>query len=271
MSMRVRTPMKFTLGCDPELFMADVSGKLKASCGKIGGSKKQPQPLEELGEGFAIQEDNVAIEFNIPPAASARAFVESVSRAMKYIGDGVNDMYNFHIVNMSAASWPDEELTAPAAQEFGCDPDYNAWTGQKNPRPSVDDKNLRSCGGHVHVGYDFTQAEFDHIKLVKCMDFFMGVPSVLMDEGGAARRPLYGKGGAYREKPFGVEYRPLSNFWTFNPKYQQWVWDNTARAVEAAQDGFDVDQYRDLILDAINNNNKRVASKLVREHSLEVV
>lgn len=258
----------FKLGCDPELFLADVTGKLRASCGLIGGSKEAPQPLTDLGEGYAVQEDNVAIEFNIPPASNAREFVNSVARTMKFLSDGVHNGLGFHIVNLSAASFPKDELVSPAALVFGCDPDFNAWTGKRNPKPKADDETLRSAGGHVHVGFD--KNKLDGKQLIKNMDFHMGVASVLMDKG-EKRKLLYGKRGAYREKDYGFEYRTLSNFWTFDPRLTQWVWDCTERAVEATVAGFAVDEYDEAILDAIDNNNKEVASYLVDKFKLEVV
>lgn len=259
---------KFTLGCDPEIFLADRNGRLKASCGLIGGTKAAPQPLIELGDHFAIQEDNVAIEFNIPPSSSRYEFTQNVHRAVKYIGDNVHQHLGLHLVlEESAASFPDDELVAPAAKEFGCDPDFNAWTGKRNPKPKADDANLRSCGGHVHVGYD---KRVSPAYLIRCMDLFLGVPSVLMDKG-ELRRKLYGKCGAYRDKSYGVEYRTLSNFWIKEPRFTEWVWNNTEKAYAAAEAQFQVGKYKDAILDAIDNNNKEAAIHLVKECNLEVL
>jgi hypothetical protein len=259
--------MNIKLGCDPELFLSDVTGKLRASCGLIGGTKADPQPLP-IGDGFAIQEDNVAVEFNIPPASNAKQFVESISKAMGFIGASVESMHGFRIVSLSAASFPKDQLVDPRAIEFGCDPDYNAWTGDRNPRPKAGDPTLRSCGGHVHIGFD--KDKMGSRNLIKMMDLYLGVPSVLMDNG-ELRKQLYGKAGAYREKPYGCEYRTLSNFWVFQDNLKRWVWESTERAVEAVDAQFVVDDYQDLILEAINNNNKDVARVLVDEFSLEVL
>jgi hypothetical protein len=258
---------RIKLGCDPELFLIDVTGKLRASCDKVGGSKHDPQPLVELGDGYAVQEDNVAIEFNIPPAESAQQYVESVKKTMLYLGEGMKKMHGFTIVNLSAASFPKDELQHPASQVFGCDPDFNAWTLRKNPRPHAEDPNLRSCGGHVHVGI---QGDVDPIRLIRCMDLFLGVPSVLMDKG-ELRKELYGKAGAFRTKDYGVEYRTLSNFWVFDDRLVKWVWDNTEKAVEAVESQFAIDNYKDSILDAINNNNKEAARFLINECQLELM
>lgn len=263
--------MKFRIGADPELFMASVDGHLKAACGRIGGTKQDPMPMG-IGPGFMIQEDNVAVEFNIPPAASADQLSENLQKALKEISGGVKRMYNFEIVNLSAASFPEEELQSDAARVFGCDPDFNAWTGKRNPRPSADDPNLRSCGGHIHIGVDDPQL-LPIRDFIKACDFFMGVPSVIMDKDGDKRRILYGKRGAYRPKPvYGVEYRTLSNFWIFNKSTTDWVWRNVDRALKAVEaQSVDFDGLDEAILDAIDNNNKNRARELIDKYDLEVV
>lgn len=260
--------MKFTLGCDPEVFLQDLHGAFKSSVGLIGGSKAHPMPLP-IGNGFSVQEDNVAMEFNIPPAASVEEYIKHIQSTLQFLTDGVKSSYGFTISSDSATSFPIEELQTPAAQTFGCDPDYNAWTGQKNPRPQVEDNTLRSCGGHIHVGVDKSQVNI--VNLIRAMDLYHGVPSVLMDKKGMKRRPLYGKRGAYREKPYGVEYRTLSNFWIFNPQYIDWVWRNTDRALSAVESQFPVEEYDEAILNAIDNNDIEAAEYLVKHLNLEVV
>lgn len=256
--------MNFTIGCDPEIFVADETS-LRSIVGRVGGSKEYPRPLEELGEGFAVQEDNVAMEFCIPPANSRDGFKKSVLSTVDYLEKLVRAQ-GLHIVMTSAESFPFEELLTPQAMMFGCDPDYNAWTGEVNERPQVDDITLRSAGGHVHVGCN----DVDVSELIKMMDLRMGVPSVLMDKG-ERRKQLYGKWGAHRKKPYGVEYRTLSNFWIFNEKYCDWVYDQTALALEHVSKGRSAEEYRDMIADAINNNNKNTAEQLVKLCNLEVV
>lgn len=264
---------KYKLGCDPELFLIDTSGVLRASCGKIGGTKTKPLPLP-IGDGYAVQEDNVAVEFNIPPAETAREFRQSISSTLHLLTARLGQQYGYTLSKESAASFPDEELESPQALEFGCDPDFNAWTGKVNPKPKADDPNLRSCGGHIHVGIDLQKTE-DKRRFIKLMDLYIGVPSVLMDRG-EKRKLLYGKAGAYRPQLYkgdihGVEYRTPSNFWIFDERLVTWVWDNTARAAEAVDSQFAIDEYKDSILQAINNNDKDMARFLVQQHNLEVV
>ncbi len=256
------------LGCDPEAFLVDISGGLRSSIGLIGGSKASPLPLP-LGDGYAVQEDNVALEFNIPPASNANEFINSINSTLKFLSDAVRDNYGLSIGQMSAASFPIDQLMDPAAQEFGCDPDYNAWTGKRNPKPKAEDKTLRSCGGHVHIGFD--REKHDAKKIIQMMDLHVGVPSVLMDQG-ELRKQLYGKAGAYRDKTYGAEYRTLSNFWIFKNDLIKWVWDNTERAVGAADAQLALSKEDEAcVVGCINNNDKRMAEGLVRKYGLELV
>jgi len=260
--------MKVTCGADPELFLVDHVGMLRSSIGKIGGSKDMPRPLP-LGDGFCVQEDNVAMEFNIPPAEGRDQFISSIETTLAFLTASVHDMYGYGLSHESAASFPEEELQDPAALVFGCEPDFNAWTKSINPKPKAEDHTLRSCGGHVHVGFNINEIQQEEV--IKMMDLHLGVPSVLMDNG-EKRKQLYGKYGAFRPKPYGAEYRTLSNFWIFDNRLIGWVWDNTIRSVNAAaarltlseEDGLDV-------ANAINNNDKALAWQLVSKFGLEVV
>jgi hypothetical protein len=89
-----------------------------------------------------------------------------------------------------------------------------------------------------------------------------------MDKG-EERKQLYGKAGACRIKSYGPEYRTLSNFWIFEERLIQWVWDNVGRALSNLSIDFDAESTS--IQEAINGNNKDLAKHLVQKYSLEVV
>lgn len=255
---------KLTLGCDPEIFLVDAAEALVSSIDRVGGSKYNPRPLEELGDGYAVQEDNVAVEFNIPPADTADDFVAKIKKTVDHLREMV-DLQGLHFSRLSAAHFPVEQLQDPRALEFGCEPDFNAWTGRKNPRPKAADKTLRSCGGHVHIG-GLKEVSEKHVRrVIQFADLTMGVPSVIVDKGDL-RKQLYGKHGAFRLKSFGGEYRTLSNFWIFDDDLVRWIWNNTALAVEMAEDSdFDVGPWHARVTEAIDNNNLVIANEIVKE------
>lgn len=250
--------IKFTIGGDPELFISK-HGKHLSAVGLIGGSKDQPRPLAR--EGFAILEDNVAVEFNIAPCHNHMEFIE----AIQYVMNGLkkNVLVDYDISQESAVVFDADQLDHPQAQEFGCEPDYNAWTRDINPRPCAADAALRSAGGHVHVG-----TTENPIEVIRAMDLFLGVPSTKMDKG-TLRRQLYGKAGSFRQKPYGCEYRTLSNFWIFSPDLIKWVYDQTEKAISFVNSGKVVsEEDGNLIQACINNNSGEAYEHLCKTHGL---
>ena len=240
----------FTIGCDPEIFLADHEDKIKSVIGLLGGDKWHPVKLTEVGH--AVLEDNVAVEFNIPPCSSFADFLREVKHTMQLVKERLPK--NLHYLPDSALSFPDSELNCEAAWVFGCDPDYNAWTMAENPKPHAEDKNLRSAGGHIHVGSSI--AVDAPIDVVRAMDVFLGVPSTQLDSLGAKRRSLYGGPGAFRFKPYGVEYRTLSNFWIFDDKHIEWAYVGTQKALDFVDSGKKVPQeHGDYVHAAIMNND----------------
>lgn len=218
--------MKITLGADPEVFFSSEQTPVSA-IGLIGGSKHDPK---SLGEGFAILEDNVAAEYNIPPASNIIDFSRYVERGLNHVIEHARK-YKLGISRRASYSFTSRELDNPQAQEFGCEPDFDAWTKSMNIKPEATDGNFRTCGGHIHVG---GVEHLDPFAVIRAMDLFLGVPSVFLDTD-KDRRQLYGKAGAFRPKDYGVEYRTLSNFWIFDPKLRYWVANATINAVEYAE------------------------------------
>ncbi|GAF96989.1 unnamed protein product, partial [marine sediment metagenome] len=114
------------------------------------------------------------------------------------------------------------ELDCDEARRFACDPDFDPYDISINVMaPDASEGTLRSCGGHIHLGNEKVGDDFDmQLEVVKTMDIFLGMPSLLLDKDPTSqrRRELYGKAGAHRPKPYGVEYRALGNFWLSHPK-----------------------------------------------------
>jgi len=250
------------VGADPEFFLQNTEGKLISAVGLIGGNKQFPKEITEVGH--AIQEDNVAFEFNIPPSDSAREFVEHLNYVLSHLEHKIKPLQLKFAKGIASASFPEDQLMSAEAQVFGCEPDMNAWTRKQNPRPLSLDYTLRSCGGHVHIGAPMK----DVAAVMRRCDLFLAVPSVLMDRG-QLRKQLYGKAGAFRPKSYGGEYRVLSNFWVFSPDTVKWVFRNTQLALDAEH--LNVEEEQQTIIDAINNNNVEAAKFLINKYSIPVL
>lgn len=217
------------LGCDPELFLYNPeTGAFVSSIGLVGGSKEIPMPI---GEGCSVQEDNVAVEFNTPPCASADDFVKAIRHNLNYLKEIAGGM-KLDLKIVPSAIFEKDQLDNPKAQEFGCEPDFNAWTGGKrNPRPKAANQALRSAGGHIHV-----ETDLDKLAVVKAMDLFVGCLMIEFDPD-TGRRELYGRAGAFRPKSYGVEYRTASNAWITTDERIRWAWDQTEKALQFVKGG----------------------------------
>lgn len=204
----------FQLGSDPELFLEDETGKVISAIGKIGGHKDKPKKVPKLGAGFAIQEDNVLLEFNTPPAKLITDWTANHVKMMDYLAALVGKM-GLKLSNKASHSMDDDQLKHPKAFVFGCEPDFSVWNLEWNSKPACDDPNLRSAGGHIHVAYDNPTPE-KSIRLARLLDMTVGAPLAKVDPD-KRRAKLYGRPGAIRFKPYGLEYRTPSNYWLLNP------------------------------------------------------
>lgn len=209
--------MFYPLGADPEFFAAK-EGVHKSLIGLLGGTKNKPLPvLESFMKGFAIQEDNVTGEFNIPPAHDVEDWIDYIN-IMNAESARRLDKLGLNVSRAASAIFPDDQLEDPRAHVFGCDPDFDAWTLQLNPPPNLPHPNMRSCGGHIHIGIECN--EETKVGIVRGLDIVVGSWLGLHDPD-KEREKIYGKPGAMRFKPYGLEYRRPSNYWTFQ--------DNTFR------------------------------------------
>lgn len=223
--------MKLTIGADPELFLRK-DGQFFSAHGMIPGTKMAPHPVDK----GAVQVDGLALEFNINPAETFEEFNVNINTVLAQLRSMVPPDYEF--VFSSSAEFSKEHMEAqlPEALEIGCQPDYDAYTLTLNPTPEFG-KTDRAAGGHIHIGWGegFDVDDPIHIRscarLAKQMDFYVGIPSLVLDPD-TKRRESYGKPGAFRPKPYGMEYRSLSNFWVNKENYRKFIFDQTKKAFE---------------------------------------
>lgn len=249
-----------TFGSDIEYFVQTrAAGELIPIIGMVGGTKDQPKPLSD---GFFVQEDNVALEFNIPICKTRKDFVSAVATGV-YL---TKQALPLGVVpsSMVSASFNPAYLQHPKAMEFGCEPDFNAWTREVNPRPEAKDKTLRSCGGHIHVGWDNPDIN-TRFELAKALDVFVGLNSLTWDHD-VGRRQLYGKAGAMRIKEYGMEYRTLSNAWIWDEFITEKVYNGIQKAIDFVNYGHEIKD-GDAIVGAINGSNRKEATQLYNQYS----
>lgn len=230
--------MGFTFGCDPELFVVDKDGIPVPAHNMIPGTKKEPHKVE-CG---AIQVDGLALEFNIDPVDNFEDWDHNITTVLKELKTFIPKGHKF--LFKAGVDFPKDRFEGlpEEALELGCEPDFNAYTGEENPRPEPEEgSTFRSAAGHIHLGWTENEEISDEFHrsnsfdLVKQLDWFLGVPALLKEEGDPMafkRRSLYGKGGACRVKPYGVEYRVLSNFWVPTKAGRRWAFERANLAVQ---------------------------------------
>lgn len=247
------------IGADPETFVQQ--GPTITHCiGLLGGDKNRPRPVS----GGAVQEDNVLFEFNVNPSSDASEFVATINEVLREGADILSQVGLRIVRNISSHIYNPEVIQGfpEKAFEFGCTPDYNAATGDVNQSPSATNECLRTAGGHVHIGFGHlctvTKQEQERVGMM--CDYLLGLPSLLEDDDDM-RRELYGKAGAIRYKPYGVEYRTLSNYWIWDAGMIETIHH---RAQKAFQERHRLEELQALIPIAdvqqvINTNNREQA------------
>ena len=224
------------IGCDPEFFVK-VKGKNVSAHGLVDGDKVNPFKLE----GGAVQVDGTALEFNIDPARDEKEFLNNISMVLEQVRNIVPNKYEFAFDPVANYKKEVFDAIPNYAKELGCDPDYNAYSGRENNKPDGD-MLMRTAAGHVHLGWTEGKTREDSQHFIDCrqiiavMDNCVGLPLSILEPDND-RKLLYGKAGAFRPKPYGVEWRTASNFWLSDDKLRSMVYKQTQKAFNLLKEG----------------------------------
>lgn len=232
-----------TIGTDVEVFLQNGKGFVSAH-DLIPGTKQDPHPVD----GGAVQVDGVAAELNTIPCSTFSEFkngLQTVTHSLMAIVPQ-HELLSSVTVEVDLDSLPDY------TKRLSCESDLDPYEEDIN-KPLCQEVPYRSAGGHIHIGgfIDESVTGYERfssaLRMARLMDKYVGVYSLLWDKD-AYRRSTYGKAGACRVKPYGMEYRTLSNAWFFNERVMKFVFEATNRAVEAFHRGEDgEDTYRNII------------------------
>lgn len=249
--------MDVLIGADPEVFVTKQGSPFSAF-GLIPGNKKAPHKVKD----GAVQVDGMALEFNISPANTVTKFVHNLQSVFATLEAMLPADCKIDIVPSVEFDWDHIKAQPNEALELGCDPDMNAYTQSVNPKPN-NETNLRTAAGHVHIGWTGNDSDINDahtnaaFTLTRQLDFYLALPSLYIDKD-VRRRSMYGQAGCCRIKPYGVEYRVLSNFWLKSPAYMEWVFNSTMKAIADLLDGKDMYQETGINPSDIINNSDMV-------------
>jgi len=254
---------KFSIGSDPEVFLKKVIDGIPEyfpAVAVITGDKYDPTPVGDKGRNILV--DNVMLEFNSIPTLNMKDFVNEHVTFLDYLR-GEMSKKQCTISTKAFVEFHPRFLNNKSAKTFGCEPDFNAYTLSENPVPKAE-VNYRTAAGHIHIGYD-NPSKKKSVELIKLLDLILGVESVLLDQD-RHRRVMYGKAGAYRKKPFGFEYRVLSNYWIFNEDYLRKVYKGVQRAFKLFNAGFEMDRNMEhKVINTINKYDTKSALEINNE------
>ncbi len=227
------------IGCDPEIFALDESGKLIPAWNFLG-SKENPNRTHAIALGNGGHQipstvgnnpcywDGFGAEFTTKPTTCLEYQVESIYCGLKGVRDLLKSKFPNAELTIKSVMDIDPKLMMEASDEqteFGCSPSYNAY-GRTIDLPPGRQVPFRSSGGHIHFGIGLTSHEAA-IPMVKALDAILGVCCVSLFEkyDDTRRREYYGAPGEYRIPSHGIEYRPLSNAWLMHPFITNLVFD----------------------------------------------
>jgi hypothetical protein len=209
--------MSILLGCDPELFIHNKkTTRPVPAYGLLPGTKQEPH-MVPLG---AIQVDGCAAEFNINPAKNLAEWWDNIYLVKQRLDRMVRDinadleLKASPVVYFTRRDW---SKLPPEAKELGCEPDFSAYTRQANPAPDAGGM-MRTGSGHVHISWGEAAPALTPEYMEKCAELVRRLDNVMIPQSkkwdaDTKRAELYGKPGAFRPKPYGLEYRVLSNAW----------------------------------------------------------
>ena len=104
------------------------------------------------------------------------------------------------------------------------------------------------------------------IILIKYLDLYVGLPSILYDKD-VRRRSLYGKAGCFRLTSYGLEYRCLSAAMYANEDLMKIVWKGVINAIDAFNAKVPLPN-AEAIQSAINNSNEELAKKIMDKYGI---
>lgn len=242
MAMLNKAVTKIGVGVDPEIFLIDkILKRYTSAHDLVPGTKEEPYPLTN----GAVQVDGVALEYNTKPAYTAAEFAQYNTEVLAQLRKMLpEDRYAFAY---EPAVFFDKVFfdSIPAGpKELGCMPDYNAYTGKQTPTPKPEGVyvNMRTGSGHIHVSWtegadpDDASHRWDCNYVVKWLENTVGLFMKFWDDD-TDRANLYGKPGALRYRPYGVEWRSPSNAWLRHPALWPWLFEAVSCVVRACHDG----------------------------------
>lgn len=226
------------IGADPEIAVRSLEhDRFVSAHGLVPGDKYTPHKVEE-GQ---VLIDGTMLEYGIDPCETDKDFIYRNKAVIAQLKNMIGPKYEMVMDDTVFFDRFYMEKLPDSVKELGCSADFNAWKdGQMNPAPVVEGvyANMRACGGHIHISWTKDQDiesvhhKWDCIQVVRQLDTWVYPYLKFMEDKTSLRRSVYGGFGAFRPKPYGVEWRVPSNAWLKNEKVWPWLFNAVKWVVE---------------------------------------
>lgn len=289
--------MEYTTGCDvevialvpgtndlidrdPQNMHKHITENLIPAEELTHGTKKEPELMKIVidHEDFwiKISADNVMYEFAYKkPFKSVEEAVRTYSNSVEVLKEHlsvraeirfVDHFYiNDDILNMSRE-----------AKVMGCEPDNNAYTLKKNPRPNVNKMRLlRTAGFHTHMGIPGFRKLSKEKKLSlaahysRAYDLSHVIGDVVNGNVGL-REQHYGVNGAFRVCPaYGFEFRQRGSSFGEDLVDVETNFQNLENTVKIVKSGILADptsKLCEIIHKAISERDASLAQEIMHKH-----
>ena len=110
------------------------------------------------------------------------------------------------------------------------------------------------------------------LSMIRAMDLFLGVPSVILDTD-VDRRKIYGSPGEFRNHldVDRFEYRTISNFILFNDEYLEFMWNQIFKACDYVNE-FEIieGELGEAIQKCISTSDISLAYDILKEFKIQI-
>jgi hypothetical protein len=208
--------VELLIGMDAEFFLKQADGQYIAAARVIPGLKTEPHKLKH----GVCHPDGLSLEVGAPPAKDPVGMVKNLYKVLQEVQQlyltptGCTLAYTEEVHASTVVGAQPEDLV------FGCGTEFNANTPHEPHRTTTDsNQQQRYSGFHIHLGFTKNQASnnftyLDMRRLVLCLDKVFEAAKLQTTE---RRARQYGGYGAFRVKPYGIEYRMMDCTVITNP------------------------------------------------------
>lgn len=194
------------IGMDAEFFVRNPKGYVAASR-VIPGLKHEPFVLEN----GVCHPDGLSLEVGAPPAKTPEGMISNLFAVLEEVQRKYLTPNYCTLAYTQEVKVQDVQAVQPDDLLFGCGTEYDAYSQDMIKAVRQDNGDKRYSGFHIHLG--FTKGQESNYFTFKDMSRLVFELDALFRAHGLhtleRRATQYGGFGAFRVKPYGIEYRMM--------------------------------------------------------------